>query len=108
MPWKFVAMATSKEVKDTLFGHFQPNNLKSTRWKFLILIYFCLIDKRNSLTNFEENLSIWFRATLNLWKNEVALNPIDRIFWKFAEMFSLTIKQKYIENKNFYQEVFEL
>lgn len=44
----------------------------------------------------------------NFMKNEVALNPVDRIFWKFAEMFSLTIKQKYIKNKNFRRVVFEL
>ena len=41
-------------------------------------------------------------------KKLVALYPIDRIFWKFAEMFSLTIKQKYIKNKNFQRVVFEL
>ena len=36
------------------------------------------------------------------------MNPIDRIFWKFAEMFTLTIKQKYIKNKIFHRVVFEL
>ena len=38
-------------------------------------------------------------------KNEVAL---DRIFRKFTEIFSLTIKQKYIKNENFQEVVFEL
>ena len=62
---------------------------------------FLFSQQKKHFYKFWKNLSIGFRATLNLWKNHVTLNPIDRVFWKFAEMFSLTIKQKYDMSKAF-------
>ena len=101
-------MKRGQREKRSKIPYFQANNSKTTRWNFLFLIDIYLADKRNIFTNFEKNLSVGFSATLNLWKNKVALNSIDRILWKFAEMFSLRIKQKYIKIKNFHRVVFEL
>ena len=79
--------------------------------KILFLMIFCLIYKRHifkffwikSVDRVQSDLKI-------LQKNFVALKTYNywQNFWKFAEMLNLTIKQKYIKNKNFHRVVFEL
>ena len=58
---KFIAMATSKIIKDNLFLPFEANNLKTAQGKFLFLIYFGLAVKKKTIFKFlEKHLWVGF------------------------------------------------
>ena len=60
------------------------------------------------LTKFKKRLYIGFRATLNLRKFEVALNPMNRIFLNFAKSCVLSCLLNVSNIKKFHRAVFEI
>ena len=60
------------------------------------------------LAKFEKILYVGFRATLNLRKFKVALNPMYRIFQNFAKSCILSCLSKFYNKKKFHSAVFEI
>ena len=59
------------------------------------------------LAKFKKILCMWFRATLNLRKFKVALNPMYRIFLNFAKSCVLSWLSNVSDIKKFHRAVFE-
>ena len=60
------------------------------------------------LTKFKEILYMEFRATLNVRKFKVALNPMYRIFSNFAKSCISSCLSKFYNKKKFHHAVFEM
>ena len=60
------------------------------------------------LAKFKKILYMGFRATLNIRKFKVALNPMYRIFLNFAKSCVLACLSKVDNTKKFHRAVFEL
>ena len=60
------------------------------------------------LAKFEKILYMGFRATLNVRKFKVALNPMYRIFLNFAKSCILSCLSKFYNKKKFHRAVFEI
>ena len=60
------------------------------------------------LAKFEKSLYMEFRATLNVRKFKVALNPMYRIFLNFAKSCISSCLSKFYNKKKFHHAVFEI
>ena len=60
------------------------------------------------LAKFEKTLYMGFRATLNIRKFKVALNPMYRIFLNFAKSCISCCLSKSYKKKKFHRAVFEI
>ena len=60
------------------------------------------------LAKFEKILYMGFRATLNVRKFKVALNPIYRIILNFAKSCISSCISKFYNKKRFHRAVFEI
>ena len=60
------------------------------------------------LAKFEKILYMGFRATLNIRKFMVALNPMYRIFLNFAKSCISSCLLKFYKKKIFHRAVFEI
>ena len=61
------------------------------------------------LAKFEKILYMGFRATLNVRKFKVALNPMYRIFFNFAKSCIISsCLSKFYNKKRFHRAVFEI
>jgi len=65
-------------------------------------------DKTQLLPKLKKILFMGFRATLNLRKFKVALNPMYRIFFNFAKSCILSCLSKFGIKKKFHRAVFEV
>ena len=65
-------------------------------------------DKTQLLAKFKKILYMGFRATLNVRKFKVALNPMYRIFLNFAKSCVLSCLSQVDNIKKIYRAVFEL
>ena len=76
--------------------------------KFFLNINFDKHDKTQLLAKFKKILCMGFRATLNFRNFKVALNPMYRIFLKFAKSCVLSCLSNVDNIKKFHRAVFEL
>ena len=60
------------------------------------------------LAKFEKILYMGFRATLNVRKVKVALNPMYRIFLNFVKSCISSCLSKFYNKKEFHRAVFEI
>ena len=60
------------------------------------------------LAKFEKTLYMGFRATLNIRKFKVALNPMYRIFLNFAKSCMTSCLPNFYNKKKFHRAVFEI
>ena len=60
------------------------------------------------LAKFEKILYMEFRATLNVRKFKVALNPMYRIFLNFAKSCISSCLSKFCDKKKIHRAVFEI
>ena len=60
------------------------------------------------LAKFEKILYMGFRATLNIRKFKVALNPMYRKFFNFAKSCISSCLSKFCNKKNIHRAVFEM
>ena len=81
---------------------------KTAWWNFFFL---CRILISRMRCNFWQSLKILymgFRATLNLRKFKVALNPMYRVFLNFAKICISSCLSKFYNKKKFQHTVFEI
>ena len=60
------------------------------------------------LAKFEKIVYMGFRATLNIRKFKVALNPMYRIFLNFAKSYISSCLSIFYNKKKFHRAVFEI
>ena len=78
------------------------------RWIFFLLRNFDKQNEMQLLAKFEKILYMEFRATLNIRKFRVALNPMYRIFSNLAKSYISSRLSKFYNKKKFHRAVFEI
>ena len=94
--WRQYSLLCQREKRWKIgyFGALEANWLINYIVKVSVLYVFLFNGQKNIFTTSLRNLYIGLRATLNLCKNNVSLNPMYRFFFKFGTLVYYVCKKK--------------